>query len=122
MVKTNSKYEDSDFLVKQYMSVSQHDLNTPEDRTFLQNSTCLRDRANNVMARKEVIDLIVDMCGSIIRNQAENHLEYIIISGQIPYLKAGGRVIFAKNTTTKRSFICVKWKFRWYMVVQFNCG
>ena len=47
---------------------------------FLQNCVCLRDTANNLMEIKEVIDIIVDLCGAK-QNQTENHIDYLIRYG-----------------------------------------
>ena len=67
-----------------------------------------------------MIDITVELCGAKPHKEAENHLDYLIRSGQPHELKADVRVICAKNTTTKRSCICIKHQIRWYMVVQFT--
>ena len=120
MVATNYKCEDIDLFSKQLRSVSHHGLTTPEQRKFLQNAVCLSDRANNEMARKEGIDIIVDMYGAKTRKQVENHLGYLIKYRQINDLKEGGRLICAQNNTTKLSCIHVEQQLWWYMVVQFT--
>ena len=120
LVVTNYKCEDIDLFTKQLRSVRHHVLTTPEQRTFLQNAVCLRDRANNGMAIQEGIDIIVEMCGAKTRKKVENHLGYFIRSRNLTDLKAGGRVICAQNTTTKRSCIHVGQQLWWYMVVQFT--
>ena len=120
LIATNSKCEDSYLFVKQSRSVRQNGLTTPEQRTFLQNSACLRDRENNGIARKEVIDIIVELCGATTHKKAENHLHELIRSGQLPDLKASVRVICAQNTTTKRFCIYVKHQLWSCMVVQFT--
>ena len=120
IMATNSKCEDSDLFVRQLRSVRHHVLTTPEQRTFLQNFMCMRDRANNGMERKEVIDITVELCGAKTHKEEKNNLDYFIRSGQLPEFKAGVRVICEKNTTTKHSFMCIKHQLRWYMVVQFT--
>ena len=72
------------------------------------------------MERKEAIDVIFELCGAKTHKQAENHLGYLIRAGQIPDLKAGVRVIFAQNTTTRRSCIRVEQQLWWYIVFQFT--
>ena len=86
----------------------QHGLNTLEQRMFLQNTAYLCDRVNNGIARKEVIDIIFDMCGSKTHNQAKNHLGYFIRYGQLPDLKADGSVVCEKNTTINHYCIHVE--------------
>ena len=94
LVVTNSNCEDINLFVKRSRSVRPHGLIIPEQRTFLQNTTCLHERVNNGMARKEVINIIVDLYGAKTQNQEDNHIDYFIISVQLPDLKSGGRVIF----------------------------
>ena len=52
LVANNPKCDDSDIFIKPSMILRQNGLTTPEQIIFLQNSTCLRDRVNNGMARK----------------------------------------------------------------------
>ena len=75
---------------------------------FLQIFVCLCDRANNEMASKEVIVIIVEQCGSKTHNNSGNQLKYFIRYRQLHDLKSGGRVIYAQNTTTKRSCVNVE--------------
>ena len=62
LMVTNSKCEDVDLFIKHSRSVRQHGLTTPEHITFLKHSVCMRDKANNVIARKEEIDIIIELC------------------------------------------------------------
>jgi hypothetical protein len=95
-------------------------LTTSGERRFIQDAACLRDSANNGMSRKELINIIFELCGAKDLKQAENHFDYLIKSGQLPDLKGGGKVVSAQKTTTKRSCIRVEQQLRWHTVVQFT--
>ena len=77
-----------------------------------------RDTSNQGMSRKEVIQVISELCLSKSFVQAENHLDYLIWAKRLTHLKRLGRVVSAQATRTKRSHICVSQQYRWHMMIE----
>jgi hypothetical protein len=74
------------------------------DREFLQTIIIARDNRNAGMPRKELIGIIAELAG-VNKKTAENHLDYLIRSKQLPNLKNNGRVVHAQATTTNRTAV-----------------
>ena len=91
---------------------------TEEQVEFLQDVIRARDIANNGMARKEVILLIVDLGGAASVSQAENHFDYLIRTKRLRWLKKGGRVVTAQLTTSERSHVTIGQQYRWHMMIE----
>ena len=88
------------------------------DLKFLQEIIISRDEANNGLGRKEVITLIGDMAQCPNHSTCQNHWNYLVRSGKMKELKAGGKVKKAQNTTTKRTQITVEQQLRWHAIVE----
>ena len=77
-------------------------LTTAADVEFLTVTAQYRDKANNGMSRKEMIDMIMKVTSCKKWKTAENHFDYLIREEKLPNLKHCGRVVAAQKTTTKR--------------------
>jgi hypothetical protein len=88
------------------------------DLKFLQEIIISRDDANNGLGRSEVISLIGEMAQCPNKITCQNHWNYLVRSGKMKELKAGGKVNKAQNTTTKRTQITVEQQLRWHTIVE----
>jgi hypothetical protein len=80
-------------------------LTTRKDQEFVAATADYRDKVNNGMSCKELIDMILSITGTVDWKAAENHLDYLIWKKKLPNLKRNGRVVAAQKTTTKQSQI-----------------
>lgn len=92
-------------------------LSAVDDVDLMQSIICCRDKNGNGMSQKEVISMVMDICGASSMKAAENHFDYLIRSGKLQKLKRGGRVIKAQPTTTKRCCINVAQQLRWHGLI-----
>ena len=101
-ISTNGGESNNDLVTTAtYSDHRRASLTTPQDQEFLAGTANYRDKANNGMSRKELIDMILSITGTVDWKAAENHLDYLIRKKKLPNLKRNGRVIAAQKTTTK---------------------
>ena len=93
-------------------------LTTRDDQEILAATASYRDKANNGMSRKELIEMILSITSTVDWKAAENHLDYLIRQKKLPNLKRNGRVVAAQKTTTKRSQIIASQQFRWHALIE----
>jgi hypothetical protein len=99
------------------LAVPEKGLTTFKQREWLADVIRFRDKNNNGMTRKEVIQVLEELADANGPKAAENHLDYLIRMKILPKVTNDGRVVRAQKTTTKRSQITIEQQLRWHSTV-----